>query len=506
MTQELLTVASITKSFFGAKALSDVSLSFKAGQVVGLIGENGAGKSTLMNVIGGNVQPDSGQMFLSGQPYQPRNAGDATEARIGFIHQELNLFENLSIADNIFIVKFPQRTGIPFIDKRAMRKEAKALLTAVNLNMSPDTPVERLSPGERQLVEIAKVLSMDAQIIIFDEPTTSLTTRETEQLFNIIHKLRDEGKAIIYISHILGDVKALADEIAILRDGTLVTVGSNADFTINSMIANMVGRDIEHLYPPRSSEPTERVTFAAKHLSQSGIVKDINFELHQGEVLGMFGLMGSGRTELARILFGLDSFEAGEIIIGGEKMLHHSPKAAIAQGMAFVTENRREEGLYMEASIMENLGVVSLPTYTQSRFHVVDKARVAGDVAEVVESMHIKCGHPSQSLAKSLSGGNQQKVVIGKWLMSEPTVFLMDEPTRGIDVGAKFEVYSLINELAAQGTAVLFISSELDELIGNCDRILVMSNGEIQNSFSRTEFDPEQILRAAFRENGNHEK
>lgn len=506
MFETLLTVDSISKSFFGAKAVSNVSLSFKSGQVIGLIGENGAGKSTLMNVIGGNVLPDSGKMMLNGKPYQPRNAGDATDAGIGFIHQELNLFENLSIADNIFIVEFPQRTGIPFIDRRVMRKESRELLTAVNLDISPDTLVEQLSPGERQLVEIAKVLSMDAQIIIFDEPTTSLTTRETEQLFSIINQLRDAGKSIIYISHILGDVAALADEIAVLRDGELVTVGPKTGVTVNRMIANMVGRDIEQLYPPRTSQPTKEVAFAVKDLSQSGIVKNIDFEMHRGEVLGMFGLMGSGRTELARILFGLDVFAAGELVIGGKKMTAYSPKDCINKGMAFVTENRREEGLFMEAAIGENLSVVSLPQYTRSRLKVVDKARVKGSVGEVVDSLHIKCGDPHKSQAKSLSGGNQQKVVIGKWLMTEPSIFIMDEPTRGIDVGAKYEVYSLINDLAAQGTAVLFISSELEELIGNCDRILVMSNGEIQDNFLRSEFDKERILRAAFRENGNHDE
>jgi len=493
MTETVLEFDNISKSFFGVQALQDVSLTLRQGHVLGFVGENGAGKTTLMNILGGVIQPDQGKMKLKGKDYAPRNPAEAARAGVAFIHQELNLFTNLSIADNLFIDRFPRMAGLPFISKRTIRRKTVEQLKSVKLDVSCDMLVERLSPGERQLVEIARALSTGAEIIIFDEPTTSLTARETKRLFALIERLRAAGKSIIYISHNLGDVLYLADDIVVIRDGIVVGEGPKERFPINRMISLMVGRDISQIYPPPTTKPSKEVALEVRGLSQSGVVRNISFTLHRAEVLGLFGLMGSGRTELARMIFGLDAFERGTILLGSRK------------GMAFVTENRREEGLLMDACILDNVALVSMPKYTCWRgLRMVDQPRLRAAVRRVVDSLRIKTGPIERQLAKNLSGGNQQKTVIAKWLMSKSSVFIMDEPTRGIDVGAKVEIYKLINDLAGRGTAVLFISSELEELMACCDRILVMSNGEIQGRFGRAEFDEEQILHAAFRGHKGH--
>ncbi|MGE5295087.1 MAG: sugar ABC transporter ATP-binding protein [Solirubrobacterales bacterium] len=507
MSTPILQFDGISKSFFGVHALQDVTFSLPKGHLLGLIGENGAGKTTLMNILGGVLRPDRGCMRLRGQDYSPRRPADATEAGVAFIHQELNLFTNLSIADNLFIDRFPRLGWSPFIDKRAARARARQLLESLNLALSPDTLVDRLTPGERQLVEIAKALSTGAETIIFDEPTTSLTAGETQRLFGIIQDLRRQGKSMIYISHNLGNVLELANEIVVLRDGRVVDQGPREDFTIDRMISRMVGRDISQVFPPRPSRPADEIVLQVRGLSQPGIVKDIDLTLHKAEVLGFFGLMGSGRTELARILFGLEPFERGEVLVDGVLCDGVSAADSIRRGMAFVTENRREEGLLMEATIMDNVALVALPAFASPRLPRLLRARRLREaVTRVAESMRIKSGPVHRTPARTLSGGNQQKVVICKWLMSKPRIFIMDEPTRGIDVGAKCEVYGIINDLAAQGAGIVLISSELEELMGMCDRILVMSKGEIQGSFGRDEFDRERILHAAFKGHRAHQR
>lgn len=500
MPDSILQFDGISKSFFGVRALEDVSLSLPQGHLLGLIGENGAGKTTLMNILGGVLAPDSGRMRLRAADYAPRRPADATEAGIAFIHQELNLFTNLSIADNIFIDRFPRLGRSPFVNKGVTTKQTARLLESLNLPLSPQTLVDRLTPGERQLVEIAKALSTGAEIIIFDEPTTSLTAAETQRLFDIIRDLRQQGKSMIYISHNLGNVLEIAEDVVVLRDGRVVDAGPGQDFTIDRMISRMVGRTIDQVFPTRDSKPSEEIVLEVKGLSQTGIVRDINLPLHKAEVLGLFGLMGSGRTELARMLFGLEPFEKGEILVNGVPCDHICAGDSIRRGMAFVTENRREEGLLMEATVVDNIGLVALPAFAAAWFPRLLRHRRLGDaVARTAESMRIKSGPVARTLAKNLSGGNQQKVVIGKWLMSQPTIFIMDEPTRGIDVGAKCEVYGIINDLAARGTGILLISSELEELMGLCDRIVVMSKGEITGGFDRAEFAQEPILHAAFK-------
>ncbi len=501
MSDIILQFSQIHKSFFGVPVLSDINIDIEHGCIIGLIGENGAGKSTLMNILGGVVPLDSGKILLDGQEYQPKNPAEATAAGIAFIHQELNLFTNLSIAENFFISSFPTVGKLPFLNRRQIRAKAQEYLAMVDLKISPDITVDKLSPGERQLVEVAKALSQDARIIIFDEPTTSLTTRETERLFGIIERLRVSGKTIIYISHILRDVIRLADHIAILRDGQLVSLGPKDEFTIHKMISLMVGRDIDQLYPERKTQPGNQVLLEVQNISKAGIVHEINFNLHTGEVLGIFGLMGSGRSELAQILFGMDTHDSGNIIVEGNPRNHRSPVNSIHQKVAFVTENRREEGLMMASTVAENIQLVALPDFTTPVTSVVRRNALMEAVQEVIHLLRVKVNDPFKNPAKGLSGGNQQKVVLGKWLMNNPKIMIVDEPTRGVDVGAKYEIYSIINDIAAKGTGVLFISSEIEELIGVCDRIMVMGFGEILGSFERSEFDKEAILKTAFREN-----
>jgi len=500
MTDTILRFEDVHKAFFGVTVLEDVTLDVARGSVVGLVGENGAGKSTLMNILGGVVTLDGGQLLLDGEAYAPRDPRDADRAGIAFIHQELNLFTNLTIAENLFIGDFPQRGPIPLLDRGKIRKRAQEALAMVDLAVSPDVRLERLAPGERQLVEVAKALSMDARIIIFDEPTTSLTARETERLFGIINRLHQAGKTIIYISHILRDVMRIADAVAVLRDGQLVASGPVSDFSIHSMIAAMVGREIEQLYPDRTSQPGSEISLELRQLSKTGISYRIDLALHKGEVLGVFGLMGSGRSELARIIFGLDDFDDGEVLIDGKPVKKLSPTRNIGNGMAFVTENRREEGLMMEATVADNLSLAALPAYRTRLVNTVRSGSVATAVRDSVEALSIKVNDAFHREVKGLSGGNQQKVVLGKWLMTKPSILIIDEPTRGVDVGAKYEIYEIIDRIAAAGTAVLFISSELEELLGMCDRILVMGQGEILGAFDRTQFDEEVILRTAFRE------
>jgi ribose transport system ATP-binding protein len=498
----LLEVEGLHKSFFGVEVLHGVGFSLKAGQVLGLVGENGSGKSTTMNILGGIHQMDSGRLILDGQDYRPKGPRDAEKQGIAFIHQELNLFRNLSIAENLFIGDFPKLvSGLPFIDRRATRARAMDLLKAVDLDIPPATMVSRLSQGERQLVEIAKALGSKARVIIFDEPTTSLTTREIERLFDIIGRLRVQGIAIIYISHILSDIMRLCDDIVVLRDGHLVGAAPKSEMTTENMISLMVGRRIDQLFPPRDNAIISGApVLQAKGLTQRETLKDVSFSLRAGEVLGLSGLMGAGRSELARILFGIDSLGSGEIIVDGKTIKEPGPAVCMDHGMAFLTEDRRIEGLMMEAPIDQNIALSSLANYAAGFARIIERTRLGDDVRKISKSVQVTAKDIQRTLVKNLSGGNQQKVVIGKWLLRAPRVFILDEPTRGIDVGAKNEVYKIINRLAADGAGILMISSEIEELIGMCDRIMVMAHGEIRATFERGTFVREEILRAAMSE------
>ncbi len=503
----LLQFTDIEKSYFGVKVLKDVTFSVGASRVVGLVGENGAGKSTLMNLLGGNLQPDTGTMKFNGAAYAPRTPRDAKAAGIGFVHQELNLFPNLSIAENLFLAEFP--TNGPLIHRGQLHDRAAALLRRVGLELPPTTLVEILSTGERQLVEVAHALSFEARLIILDEPTTSLSSRESERLFTLLRQLRAEGRSLIYISHTLGDVLRLSDDVVVLRDGEVVGQGGVDKFDQSRLVSLMVGRELKQLFPERRSptrpdssppEPAAPETGAplleVRSLTRSGVIRDISFTLHRGEVLGLSGLMGAGRTELGRILFGLDAHERGTITVAGQP-LTGPPRRRIQRGLAMLTESRRDDGLCLEASVADNMALVTLPRHSRRPLRLLDFKGLHAALAKIREAVRLQPKLTNEQPVKTLSGGNQQKVVLAKWLLAQPEVLILDEPTRGIDVGAKFEIYQLIHELADRGAGVLVISSELEELAGICDRIMVLNRGRITAEFARNRFDREEILRAA---------
>ena len=485
----------IVKSYFGIQVLKGVSFDLRPGSILGLVGENGAGKSTLMNIAGGNVAPDAGEMKVFGRTYQPQSPKDAEDLGIAFIHQELNLFTNLTIGENLHLTSFPRKMGL--IDRRTIRKRSGGFLKLVGLDLSPDICIENLSAGERQLVEIAKALAINARIIILDEPTTSLTEKETAHLFSLMRSLRDQGVSMIYISHALHDVLDLCDRIVVLRDGEVVGNTEISECELDQLISKMVGRELKQLYPKRKTRPGKNTLLKVHGVTQPGCVRSISFVLREGEVLGLSGLMGSGRTELARFLFGLDSFRQGEIRLKDDCIHFPSPKRSIAAGFAFVTEDRRSQGLLMDASISDNMTLVALGKFADRPFYKLDASRLSKAVGEMRKGVKLTATAQNSQPVKTLSGGNQQKVVLAKWLMNQPRVFILDEPTRGIDVGARSEIYNLITELADQGAGILIVSSEIEELVGICDRILVMRKGEIQDEINCDEFDRERILRSA---------
>lgn len=493
----LLELRGIDKSFFGVPVLEQVWLQVQHGQTLGVLGENGAGKSTLMNILGGNLSLDAGDMLLDGTPYAPRSPRDADEAGVAFIHQELNVFPNLTIEENLFLSRLPRR--LFWINRRVLRRQSIELLSRVGLNVSPTVLVEDLSAGERQLVEIAKALSLDARLIILDEPTTSLTVQETRRLFDLLRSLHERGISMIYISHTLKDVQELCQSVAVLRDGRVVGSGPTSDFDINRMVTLMVGRETNQQFPDRTRVTSDDCVLAVNEVSQPRIVHNISFSLRRNEVLGISGLMGSGRTELARILFGLDPLAAGTIELDGQPVHHLPPRDRIRLGMAFLTESRRDNGLFMQASVQENSGVVAARQFASQPFHFLKLRNLNGATHRALQSVKLDKSVTHQQSVQTLSGGNQQKVVLAKWLLIQPQVLILDEPTRGIDVGARYEIYRMIDQLASSGAGVLIISSEIDELIGLCDRILVMSQGEIRDELSREEFDSERILLASLR-------
>jgi ribose transport system ATP-binding protein len=505
MTHPLLAFESVEKAFFGVKVLKGVSFSVPQGGMVGLVGENGAGKSTLMNILGGNLTADAGHMRLNGAPYAPTSPKDAERSGIAFIHQELNLFPNLTVAENLFLAHLPRGKGSPFISRKALHERAAKLLQEVGLKIPPHRFVETLSSGERQLVEIARALNTDARLIIFDEPTTSLSQPETERLFALITRLRARGIAMIYISHTLSHVFQLCSSIVILRDGEVVGAGATESFTPGQLISLMVGRPLEQLFPTRRRQPSSTPLLQVKDVGRKRVVRDISFTLCRGEVLGLAGLMGAGRSELARVLFGLDKHDAGEIRLDGQLLSHLSPRQLIRRGMAFLTENRRTEGLCLDGSVADNLLLPSLRAHARTGAGWLRKGPLQEAVRRIREVVRLDPKSRDTQAVRTLSGGNQQKVVLGKWLLRQPRVLILDEPTRGIDMGARFEIYRIVQELADNGAGVLIISSELEELLGLCDRILIMKKGTLVGEMPRFQFNSEAILRAALGETNSEE-
>ena len=500
MPDLVLQMSDVTKSFTGVQVLHGLNFDLRKGEVLGLVGENGAGKSTLMNILGGVLPMDSGHMALSGEVYSPRSPLDATGQGIAFVHQELNLFANLTVAENLFIDGFP-KTRFGAIDRKRMRRRAGEYIERFGLPVNPGTTVGSLPAGVRQMVEISKGLMKNAHIMILDEPTTSLSQREKSDLFKTIADLKGTGMSIIYISHILEDVFELCDRITVLRDGRIIETRDTVDFTENDLIRCMVGREMTQVFPSIEIEVSDVVLLDAHDLRWADKVNGVSLSLKAGEIVGIYGLMGAGRTELANVLFGVEQPDSGEVSMNGSVLSHISPRACIAERAAYITEDRLHEGLLMTKPVDENLGLVKMPSLA-NRLGVVCAREREALSREAIRDLRITVSDPRRQVANSLSGGNQQKVVFGKWVMNEPKIFILDEPTRGVDVGAKFEIYSIIVDLAKAGSAVLMISSEIEELIGTCDRILVMSGGRITGDVPRAEFDQERILELALQRAG----
>lgn len=494
MTQAIprLKLERIYKAFPGVQAVNDVSLDVYAGEILALVGENGAGKSTLMNIINGVVPLDSGKIYLDGQPVVIDSPRHALELGITMIHQELALIPQLTVGQNIFLGREPRRWRF-WIDWKRLYQQAQAELERLGIDVPVQAQVADLSIAQRQLVEIAKALSYNARLIALDEPTSALTERETETLFRLVRSLRGQDVALIYISHRLEEVFELADRIAIMRDGHLVAVGKKEDFTPAEVVRLMVGRELAEFFPKVPTQRGEPV-LRAVNLRAGREVRGVSLELYRGEIVGLAGLVGSGRTNLARLLFGADRAEDGEIWVDGRRVEIRSPRDAIRLGIGLVPEDRKAQGLFLGQSVRSNVAVSLLEHF--SRLGFIDFSSINKVVKSMIERLRVRT--PSlQQRVRNLSGGNQQKVVISRWLSLNPKILIMDEPTRGVDVGAKAEIHALMGELAAQGMAVLMISSELPEILGVSDRILVMREGRIVAEFSREEATQDRIMQAA---------
>lgn len=486
----LLEVRGVSKSFPGVVALSGVNFTLGRGEIHALVGENGAGKSTLMKILSGAYQKDAGEILLDGRPVRSRSPREAAELGISIIYQELNLLPALSVAENIFLSHLPARGPLGILNKRRMHEETAELLARVGLDVKPDTPVGRLRVAEQQLVEVAKALSVRSRVLIMDEPTAALTDAEVERLFAIIRGLKKEGVSIIYISHKLDEVFQIAERITVLRDGEVVGSHETGAIDKEHVISLMVGRELTALYPKtvvRIGEPV----FEVENLNGPAL-HNISFRVRRGEILGVAGLMGAGQIALARTLFGVEPKSSGVIRIGGRPVATLTPRRAIRLGLGLLTENRKEEGLVLGLSVAKNIALASMDTV--SRWGGLVSRRAEERLAEsYVERLSIRTPSVSQ-IARNLSGGNQQKVVLAKWLNTGPDVVILCEPTRGIDVGAKAEIYRLIGTLVRDGKAVLLISSELPELLGLADRLLVMHEGRIAAELDREEATPEKVM------------
>jgi len=487
----LLQVRGVKKAFPGVQALVGVDFNVRAGEVHAIVGENGAGKSTLMKLLAGIYQPDAGSLVLGGETVRIENPRQAMALGIGMIHQELNLAPNLSVAENIFLGRAPTRAGL--VDWRQLEVQTRALLDRLGIELDSRSTVEDLSVARQQMVEIAKALSLDARVIIMDEPTSALTERETATLFQIIGRLKAEGVAVVYISHRLEEIFRIADRVTVLRDGRLIGCSKVAATTPAQLINQMVGRELTALFPKQQVEIGQPV-LEVRHLARRGVLHDISFVLRRREILGLAGLVGAGRTELVRALFGADAHDAGEILIDGKPVTIRNPRDAIRLGMGFVTEDRKLHGLVLGMSVRENATLANLREL--SRFGWMDFRRERRVATEFVRQLDIRTSGVEQEVM-NLSGGNQQKVVLAKWLAIHPRILILDEPTRGIDVGAKAEVHALMSRLAASGVSIVMISSELPEILGMSDRILVIRQGRINAEFTRQEASQEKILAAA---------
>ena len=489
----ILEMENITKIFPGVKALSSVTFKARKGKVHAVIGENGAGKSTLMKILTGIFEPNEGTIRFKGEVIKPKNPKEMSNRGISIIHQELNLIPDLTVAENIFVTREPRTLMNIIIDDKQMIKDTRELLESLGLVIDPTALVENLSVAEKQMVEIAKALVVKSDILVLDEPTSALAENEVQKLFEIIRDLKNKGVAIIYISHRLEEFDQIVDEVTVLRDGKFVSSKNWEDTSISEMVCSMVGRNLDEQHPKRKHEIGE-IILDAQNINCGKKVRDISINVRKGEVVGIAGLMGAGRSEFARTIFGADHMTSGTLIVNGKKINPKSPNDAIKNGIAYLTEDRKADGLFLDLEVDTNILAGNLQK--NSNLGVVDDVVLNKRVKEIIKSMNIKTPSNKQ-ICKLLSGGNQQKVLIGRWIMKDASVYIFDEPTRGIDVGAKYEVYTLINALAEAGAGIIMISSEMPEIIGMSDRLYVLSEGELMGELSMSDFSQETIMHLA---------
>jgi len=482
----------VAKHFGGVQALRGVDFQLFPGEVHALLGENGAGKSTLVKILGGIYKPDAGVVKIGGEAIEMRSPTQAQALGIAVVQQEPKLFPDLDVAENVFMGRHP-RDRFGRIDWKRMYREVDALLASLDVPLSSHTPVQGLSIAEQQLVEIAKALSIQARVLVLDEPTAALSAHEVEELFAIVKQLRERGVAILFVSHRLEEVFAIADRLTVFRDGTHIITASVSEMTTEEIIKHMVGRELSNLFPKSETEIGD-VVLEVRHLTRPGVFSDVSFQLRKGEILGFAGLVGAGRTEVARVLFGIDQAESGEIWFKGKKVSIHSPQQAMDYGIAYVPEDRHQQGLVMNFSIATNVTLSILDKV--SRLGLIDPRQERKIASDYSSQLRVRSAGVEQQVS-ALSGGNQQKVVLSKWLATNPSILILDEPTRGIDVGAKAEVHRIISDLAASGLAIILISSELPEVLAMSDRVIVLHEGRVTGMFERAEATQEKVMFAA---------
>ena len=491
----LLKMENIEKAFPGVKALDNVSLTVKAGTVHALMGENGAGKSTLMKCLFGVYNKDSGSIYLEGKEVNFKNSKEALENGVAMVHQELNQALKRNVMDNMWLGRFPKISKfLPFTSEKKMYKATKEIFDELEINVDPKTIMSKMPVSQRQMVEIAKAVSYNSKVIVFDEPTSSLTEEEVEHLFKIINMLRSRGCGIIYISHKMAEILRISDEVTIMRDGKYIATKEAKDLTTDEIIKLMGGRELTNVYPPKDNKIGGELLKVEGLTAQYSHLKDVSFTARKGEVLGIAGLDGSGRTELLENIFGVATRHSGEITLDGKKVLNRSARESIKNGFALLTEERRATGIFSILNIRENTTISSMKKYMVGPF--LSKKKMKESTDWCIKAMRVKTPDQETKI-RSLSGGNQQKVILGRWLLTDPEVLMLDEPTRGIDVGAKYEIYQLILDLANKGKTVIMVSSEMPELLGVCDRILVMSGGRLAGEVDAKTTTQEEIMALA---------